>query len=87
MEIKVLGGGCARCKKLHEDARKAVEQAGLDVAVEYVGDITQIMKYDVLMTPALVIDGQVKAAGRVPSIEEMVTWLTAAAGKASGGPA
>lgn len=79
MEIRVLGAGCARCKKLHEDARKAVEQAGLGVAVEYVSDIAEILKYDVLMTPALVINGEVKAAGRVPSIPEMVTWIMNAA--------
>jgi small redox-active disulfide protein 2 len=79
MEVKVLGGGCARCRKLLEDASKAVEQAGLDVAVEYVGDIAEVLKYDVLMTPALVIDGEVKAAGRVPAIAEMVAWLAIAA--------
>jgi small redox-active disulfide protein 2 len=79
MEIKVLGGGCARCKKLHDDAQKAVEQAGLGLTVEYVGDITEILKYDVLMTPALVIDGQVKAAGRVPALSEMVAWINEAA--------
>jgi len=75
MEIKVLGAGCARCKKLHEDAKKAVAQAGLVTEVQYVSEITEIMKYDVLMTPALVINGQVKAAGRVPTIPEMITWL------------
>ena len=87
MEIRVLGAGCARCRKLHEDARKAVEQAGLGVEVEYVDDITEIIRHDVLMTPALVIDGEVKAAGRVPGIPEMVAWITDAAGKERGGRA
>lgn len=82
MEIKVLGAGCARCRKLHGDARMAVVQAGLDEEVQYVDDIAEVVKYDVLMTPALVIDGEVKAAGRVPSIPEMVTWLVNAAAKA-----
>ncbi len=81
MEIKVLGAGCARCKKLHEDAKKAVNEAGLNVEVQYVSDIIEIMKYDVLMTPALVLDGEVKAAGRVPAIPEMVTWFVNAAAK------
>jgi small redox-active disulfide protein 2 len=79
VEVKVLGAGCARCKTLFEDAKKAMELAGLGAAVEYVSDITVIMNYDVLMTPALVINGEVKAAGRVPSITEMVTWFTNAA--------
>jgi len=82
MEIKVLGAGCARCKRLHEDAKKAVAQAGLDVEVQYVSEIEEIIRYNVLMTPVLVIDGEVKAAGRVPAIPEMVTWFTNAAVKA-----
>ena len=81
MEIKVLGGGCARCKALLEDARKAAVQAGVGGEVQYVGDLTEILKYDVLMTPALVIDGEVKAAGRVPGIAQMAAWIRDAARK------
>ena len=79
MEIKVLGAGCARCKSLYEDVGKALAAAGLDADVEYVRDITEIIKYDVLLTPALVINGEVKATGRLPAIPEMVTWFKAAA--------
>ena len=75
MEIKVMGGGCARCKKLLSDAKKAVAQSGLNVEVQYVCEISEIIKLNVLMTPALVIDGAVKAAGRIPAIEEMVAWI------------
>lgn len=84
MEVKVLGAGCARCRKLHEEAQKAVEQAGLGIVVEYVDDMAEILKYDVLMTPALVIDGEVKAAGRVPGIPEMAAWLRDAAARGEG---
>jgi len=85
MEIKVLGAGCARCKKLHEDAKKAMAQAGMNVEVHYVSEIEEIIKYDVLMTPAIVINGEVKAAGRVPTIPEMVAWFVNAAATEEGG--
>jgi small redox-active disulfide protein 2 len=81
MEIKVLGAGCARCAKLHEDAKKAAAQAGLGVEVAYVTDIEEVLKHDVLLTPALVVDGVVRSAGRVPGIPEMVGWFTEAARK------
>jgi len=79
MKIEVLGGGCARCKMLHERAKGAVAQAGLDVEVEYVTDIQEVLKYDCPATPVLVIDGEVKAAGRVPGIPEMIVWIRDAA--------
>ncbi len=79
MEIKVLGGGCARCKRLVEDARQAVAQAGADAEVAYVSDMSEILQYDIPSTPAIVIDGQVKAAGRLPGIPEIVAWIREAA--------
>jgi len=75
MEIKVLGGGCARCKKLVEDARQAVAQAGADAQVAYVSDMAEMLRYDIPSTPAIVIDGEVKAAGRLPGIPEIVAWI------------
>jgi small redox-active disulfide protein 2 len=71
MLIQVLGTGCARCKTLFENARKAVEESGVEALVEKVEDIQQIMAFEILMTPGLVIDGYVKAAGRVPNVEEI----------------
>lgn len=79
MEIKVLGTGCAKCKKLYEEVLKAVEAAGISASVEKVEDIKKIMEYDVMITPALVINGEVKASGRVPTVSEMVTWIMNAA--------
>lgn len=76
MDIKVLGSGCAKCNQLEEAARKAVEQAGIDASVEKVTDMARIMGYGVMTTPALVVDGQVRVAGRVPSVDDLVGLLT-----------
>lgn len=75
MEIKVLGTGCARCHELDKVVRKAVEELGLDASVEKVEDLAGIMSYGVMSTPALVVDGVVRLAGRVPSVAEMKTLL------------
>ena len=79
MEIKVLGSGCPKCRKLYEEVREAVESAGVSANVEKVEDITRILEYDVMITPALVINGEVKASGRVPGVAEMVAWIINAA--------
>ena len=79
MEIKVLGTGCPKCRKLFEEVGKALAVAGVAADVEKVEDITRILEFDVMMTPALVINGQVKSSGRVPNVPEMAAWITAAA--------
>ncbi len=71
MEIKVLGTGCPKCKMLEENARDAVVELGIEAAIAKVADINDIMEYNVMMTPALVINGKVKAAGRLPNIKEI----------------
>jgi small redox-active disulfide protein 2 len=71
MLIQVLGTGCTRCKTLHEMVKKAVQETGVDAQVEKVEDIQQIMAFELIMTPGLVINGEVKAAGRLPSVEEI----------------
>ena len=73
--IQILGTGCAKCKTLAENARKAVEEAGVEAEIEKVEDIKEIMKFNILMTPGLVIDGEVKAAGRVQSPEDIKKLL------------
>ena len=75
MKIQVLGTGCAKCKQLTANAEKAVAELGLAVAVEKVEDIREIMKFKVMSTPALVIDGQVKSTGKVLSPEEVKAFL------------
>ncbi|HEY5432366.1 MAG TPA: thioredoxin family protein [Coriobacteriia bacterium] len=76
MEIKVLGSGCAKCNQLEEATKQAVALAGIDAQVEKVTDVVQIMGYGVMTTPALVVDGQVRVAGRVPSVEDIAALLT-----------
>jgi small redox-active disulfide protein 2 len=83
MKIKVLGTGCAKCKLLYAEAQKAVAAAGVAVDLEKVEKIDEIVKYGVMMTPALVIADQVKASGRVPPAAEIVSWIMTAAAKAS----
>jgi small redox-active disulfide protein 2 len=83
MKIKVLGTGCAKCKMLYAEAQKAVAASGIGAELEKVEKIDEIMKYGVMMTPALVIDEEVKASGRIPPAEEIVTWITTAAAKGS----
>ncbi|MDY6206685.1 MAG: thioredoxin family protein [Prevotella sp.] len=75
MEIKVLGTGCSRCKKLLETVQKMVKDNQLNADVEYVTDIMRIMEYDVLATPAIVVDGTVKVKGKVPSENELKKLL------------
>jgi small redox-active disulfide protein 2 len=75
MRIQVLGTGCAKCKQLTANAEKAVQELGLGVAVEKVEDIREIMKFSVMSTPALVVDGKVKSAGKVLGSQQIVTIL------------
>jgi len=75
MIIKVLGSGCANCKKLEENTKKAVEELGIDATIEKVTDFKLIMAYGVMKTPALVVDEKVKIMGRVPSAEEIKKYL------------
>ena len=73
--IQVLGTGCAKCAKLKANADQAVAESGVDAMVEKVEDIGQITSFGVMMTPALVINGEVKVAGKVPSVEEIKELL------------
>ena len=70
-KVQVLGPGCPKCVELNRRAQEAAQAAGGDVEVEKVTDLKQIMSFGVLMTPALVVDGQVKVVGKVPSVDEM----------------
>lgn len=70
-KIQILGTGCPKCKKLAEETRKAADELGLDCEIEKVEDIQKIMSYGVMMTPALVVDGQIKVTGKVPSVADL----------------
>jgi small redox-active disulfide protein 2 len=71
MKIQILGTGCQKCKALAEAAERAAEEAGIEYELEKVTEINDIMKFGVMMTPALVINGEVKAVGKVPSADEI----------------
>ena len=71
MEIKVLGSGCSRCHKALEVVEKVVKENGVDAQVEYVTDIMKVMEYNIMATPAVVVDGVVKIKGSVPREREV----------------
>jgi small redox-active disulfide protein 2 len=75
MIIKVLGSGCANCKKLEENARKAVEELGIHAEIVKVTDFKDILAYGVMKTPALVVDEKVKIMGRVANSDEIKKYL------------
>ena len=70
-KIQILGPGCPKCKKLAEIVQKVADELGIEYQIEKVTDIIEITKFGVMMTPALVVDGQVKSTGNIPSIEQI----------------
>ena len=80
MKIKILGGGCMKCNRLEELAREAAGELGIEATFTKVKDMDAIMAYDVMSTPALVIDEQVKSSGRIPRKEEIAGWIRAVQG-------
>jgi len=71
MKIEILGMGCATCNKLEDTVRQAIKETGIDAQVDHITDIKKIMAYGVMITPAMVIDGKVMAAGKLPSLEDI----------------
>ena len=70
-KIQILGTGCPKCKKLAENAEAAAKDLGIEYSLEKVTQINEIMKFGVMMTPALVVDGKVKIVGKVPSPDDI----------------
>jgi len=76
MKIEILGTGCPKCKKTKETVEKVLKETGVEAEVVKVEDFETILNYGVMVTPALVIDGDVKLAGKVPGPEEIRNWIT-----------
>jgi small redox-active disulfide protein 2 len=79
MKIQILGTGCAKCHALTAATEKAAQSLGLQCEIEKVTDLKSIMSFGVMTTPALVVDGQVKFSGKVPSVDELKSILNLAA--------
>ena len=74
-KIQILGTGCPKCKKLAENSETAAKALGIEYTIEKVADINEIMGFGVMMTPALVVDGEVKVVGKVPDPEAIKAML------------
>lgn len=74
-DIKVLGTGCAKCNALEKAVREAVAEAGIAATITKVDDLVEIMKYRVMTTPALVVDGKVVVKGKVPPVKELIELI------------
>jgi small redox-active disulfide protein 2 len=82
MKLQILGTNCPKCSALMVATEEAAQTLGLEYELEKVTDLKQIMAFGVMMTPALVVDGKVKVAGKVPNLNELKTMLQPAAGAA-----
>ena len=76
MKIEILGMGCPKCKKLYENAQTAVKELNAQAEVVKIEDIQKITDYGIMTTPAITIDGEVKAAGRIPGSDEIKKWIS-----------
>jgi len=74
-KVQILGPGCSKCLALEKKVRMLVENNKLPVEVEKISDINEMMKYGIMMTPALVVDGKVKSVGYIPKEEQILKWL------------
>ena len=75
MEIKVLGPGCAKCQKTEKVVKEAVAESGVEADVEKVTDVMKIAGFGVMGTPAVVVEGEVKSVGKIPSKEDIKSWI------------
>ena len=77
MEIKVLGPGCKKCHETEKIVKEAVAETSIEATVDYVTDIKKIAQYGVFVTPAVVVNGEVKSVGKVPKKDDVKAWLVA----------
>lgn len=74
-KLAILGTGCAACERLAELVEHAAQESGIAFELEKIGDMDRILTYDIMATPALVVDGEVKASGRIPSLNEIREFI------------
>ncbi len=77
MDIKVLGPGCAKCKKTEELVKQVLSEADVEASVEKVSDLMEIAGYGVFGTPAVIVNGEVKSVGKIPTKQEILNWIKA----------
>ena len=77
MKVKILGIGCPKCKKLEERVRSIIDANGVDATVEKITEVSDMMKYDIMMTPGLVVNEKLMSSGKIPRDEEILLWLRA----------
>jgi small redox-active disulfide protein 2 len=75
MEIEILGPGCQRCRTTEEKVRQALQELGVEAKITHISDPTAFAQRGVMFTPAVIIDGEVKASGRIPQVEEIRGWI------------
>ena len=75
VSVKILGSGCSKCNRLEERVRHLVAQHQLPIEVEKVTDIQEMIKYGIMMTPGLVVDGVLKSVGSIPKDDQLLTWM------------
>jgi small redox-active disulfide protein 2 len=75
MKVKILGIGCPKCKKLEEKVRMLIDTNEIDATVEKITDVNEMMKYDIMMTPGLVINEKLVSSGNIPKDSEILAWL------------
>ena len=75
-KVQILGTGCPKCKKLFEATQKVIKDNGIEAKVTKVEDINEVLKFGIMMTPALVVDGEVKVVGRIPKPDEIKSFIT-----------
>ncbi len=78
LEVKVLGTGCAKCQKLYDEVAAVIAAAGLQAQLEKIEKIDEIVEYGIMLTPGLVIAGEVKSVGKVPGRDQLAKWLNEA---------
>jgi len=75
-DIKILGSGCAKCNSLYETTEKVATEIGIEFTIEKITDMMKFMDYGVMITPALVVDGKLKVAGKIPTDEEIKNFIS-----------